>query len=149
MLPRLTALQASSPILATGGAASASPPVALFEGGALGKLKGLSSRLSPLRPKLASVAVDRQSFDRARDQRPWRQWYKTARWQALRWQVLLRDLFTCQMCGRLEGDTSKLVADHRKPHRGIEALFWDIANLWTLCAPCHSSTKQREEHGEA
>jgi 5-methylcytosine-specific restriction endonuclease McrA len=120
-----------------------------FQGDIVAKLKGLSSRLSPLRSRIGGVAVDRQSFDRARDQRPWRKWYKTARWQALRWQVLVRDLFTCQMCGRLEGDTSKLVADHREPHRGLAGLFWDSANLWTLCEHCHSSVKQREEAREA
>ena len=84
-------------------------------------------------------------MDRSRDQRPYRKWYKTARWRALRWAVLVRDLFTCQMCGRVEADTSKLVADHRKPHRGDETLFWDILNLWCLCAWCHSGAKQREE----
>lgn len=61
--------------------------------------------------------------------------------------VLLRDMFTCQWpgCGRVEPNTSKLVADHRRPHRGDPVLFWDARNLWTLCAPCHSSLKQREE----
>lgn len=86
-----------------------------------------------------------------RDQRsaalPWKRWYSTARWQALRLRVLQRDLFTCQMqgCGRLEGNTSLLVCDHRIPHRGSEKLFWDEANLWTLCKRCHDSVKQKEE----
>lgn len=89
-------------------------------------------------------------MDRVRDQRPWRKWYKTARWRTLRWSVLVRDCFTCQRCGTIEGDTSKLVADHRKPHRGDAALFWDERNLETLCASCHSGAKQREEaRGEA
>ena len=83
---------------------------------------------------------DRNSFN------PLRALYRTARWRKLRWSVLVRDLFTCQMCGRIENDTSKLVADHRQPHRGVEALFWDEPNIWTLCAsPCHSKHKQREE----
>ncbi|EZP57246.1 HNH endonuclease family protein [Sphingomonas sp. RIT328] len=61
--------------------------------------------------------------------------------------ILRRDLFTCQWrgCGRVEADTSLLVADHREPHRGDEALFWDERNLWCLCKPCHDSRKQREE----
>ena len=77
----------------------------------------------------------------------WKRWYNTARWRALRLKIFLRDLFTCQMpgCGRLEGDTSLLVCDHIKPHRGNEALFWDEANLQTLCKPCHDKVKQREE----
>ena len=59
--------------------------------------------------------------------------------------VLLRDRFTCQKCSHLEADTSQLVADHKQPHRGDEALFWDVLNLWTLCKPCHDSWKQRQE----
>lgn len=38
-----------------------------------------------------------------------------------------------------------LVCDHVKPHRGDERLFWDEANLQTLCKPCHDRDKQREE----
>ena len=113
----------------------------------MARLTSLSSRIGTVRPRLTSLPTDRQAFDRNRDMRPWRRWYKTARWQKLRIRVLVRDLFTCQMrgCGRIEPDTSKLVADHRKPHRGDEQLFWDEANLWTLCAACHSGAKQREE----
>jgi 5-methylcytosine-specific restriction endonuclease McrA len=77
-------------------------------------------------------------------------WYKTVRWQRLRWSILKRDGFTCQMCGRVNGKTSELVADHRTPHRGDEALFWDENNLWTLCkSPCHDKHKQRQERGGA
>ena len=76
---------------------------------------------------------------------PWKRWYKTARWQALRLKVFLRDLFTCKRCGRIEGNTSLLVCDHIKPHRGDERLFWDEANLQTLCKPCHDKLKQAEE----
>ncbi|UEM09030.1 HNH endonuclease [Bradyrhizobium barranii subsp. barranii] len=78
---------------------------------------------------------------------PWKRWYKTARWQALRLSVFQRDLFTCQRteCGHLEGNTALLVCDHIKPHRGDERLFWDDANLQTLCKACHDTIKQREE----
>lgn len=78
---------------------------------------------------------------------PWHAWYKTARWSALRLKVFLRDRYTCQMpaCGRLEGNTSLLVCDHIKPHRGSASLFWDEANLQTLCKPCHDEVKRREE----
>lgn len=76
---------------------------------------------------------------------PWRAWYKTARWQRLRWSILLRDLFTCQICGVIEGVTSQLVADHKTAHRGDEVLFWDDGNLQCLCKTCHDSIKQRDE----
>ena len=75
----------------------------------------------------------------------WRAWYKTARWQRLRWSVLVEAMFTCRRCGRVEGDTARLVADHVVPHRGEEALFWDRGNLQCLCQHCHSGAKQNEE----
>lgn len=76
---------------------------------------------------------------------PWRRWYKTARWQKLRWAVLVRDLFRCARCGRIEADTARLVADHKVPHRGDERLFWDADNLQCLCKACHDGVKQAEE----
>jgi len=38
-----------------------------------------------------------------------------------------------------------MVADHKTPHRGDEALFWDRQNLWCLCKGCHDGAKQRED----
>ncbi len=79
----------------------------------------------------------------------YRKWYKTARWQKLRWSVLVRDLFTCQICGRLRGGTSKLFCDHVERHNGKGAAFW-AGPLQTLCAdPCHNTHKQRLENGSA
>lgn len=82
-----------------------------------------------------------------RSEPPWRRWYKLARWRVLRLQIFLRDGYRCQRkgCGRLEGNTALLVCDHIRPHRGNAALFWDEANLQTLCKACHDADKQREE----
>ena len=78
-------------------------------------------------------------------------WYKTADWQRLRYSILVRDMFTCQCgCGHLEHDSSQLVADHKIPHRGEPALFWDANNLQCLAKRCHDSGKQRfEKSGRA
>jgi 5-methylcytosine-specific restriction protein A len=77
---------------------------------------------------------------------PHRRWYKTARWQKLRWSILTRDRFTCQMpgCGKMEPDTSKLVCDHKEQHHGNEAKFWS-GPFQTLCKDCHDSLKQGVE----
>ena len=82
-----------------------------------------------------------------RNDPPWRKWYKTKRWQQLREATFVRDFFVCQMpgCGRIEGDTSKLVCDHIEPHRGSERLFFEQSNLQTLCMPCHDNVKRKEE----
>ena len=110
----------------------------------MGKLKALGSTLTPLAPRIARQTDD---HGHSRQAEPWRAWYHEKRWYRLRWAVLLRDLFTCQMagCGRTVADTSKLVADHIIPHRGDPALFWAEANLQCLCIWCHSSAKQAAE----
>lgn len=107
----------------------------------------LQPRLKPLAPRLTPAAPATEA-DRSRMRdatQGWRAWYKTARWQRLRWSVLERDLFTCQRCGRVEHDTSLLVGDHKVPHRGDPVLFWDAANVQCLCKPCHDKDKQSEE----
>lgn len=112
----------------------------------MGSLRQLRGPLPWLKPKVAYLGDDKAAASRARDRSSeGRSWYKTQRWRKLRWQVLVRDMFQCQKCQRLETVTSQLVADHKVPHRGDEALFWDEANLWCLCKPCHDSAKQREE----
>ncbi|MDE2468229.1 MAG: HNH endonuclease, partial [Bradyrhizobium sp.] len=68
---------------------------------------------------------------------PWKAWYKLKRWRVMRLTIFLRDLYTCRKCGVAEPNTSLLVCDHVKPHRGDARLFWDPSNLQTLCKPCH------------
>lgn len=99
-----------------------------------------------MRPRLGA-ALDLDASRRRDVEQPWRKWYKTADWQRLREEVLIRDQFTCQMvgCGRFVADTSKLVADHKIPHRGDWDKFWDINNLHCLCKPCHDGIKARIE----
>ena len=118
----------------------------------MGKLRQLRGVLPVLKPKVSFMNDDKAAVSRARDrQHEFRAWYKTQRWRRLRWRVLVRDLFTCQMpgCGRVETNTSLLVADHKTPHRGDEVLFGEEGNLWCLCKPCHDSAKQREERAAA
>lgn len=112
----------------------------------MGRLKVAPAIIPRLASTIAYLPDDTKERDKFRDQQHWRKWYRTARWKKLRWATLLRDHFTCRRCGRLEGNTSKLVADHDKPHKGDERLFWDQHNLITLCASCHSGEKQREEN---
>lgn len=112
----------------------------------MGRLRQMPGRLSALPPRVAG-----QPSGQGRDawryaNRPSRKWMNTARWRDLRWSVLEAAGFTCEWpgCGRV-ADSRDLVADHREPHRDDPALFWDRANLWCLCKPCHDSRKQRAE----
>lgn len=111
----------------------------------MGRLKTATPRIATLKPYRIQKPEGRAEYDKDRSNIAWRKWYQTKRWRRLRWHILKQAMFICQMCGRLEGDTSKLVADHKQPHRGNEALFWSEANLQCLCASCHSGTKQRQE----
>lgn len=109
------------------------------------------SRLKALKPRLQTAPsrphrpTDERSLDRRRlADTETRKLHKTARWRDLRWSVLTRDLFTCQICRRIEGDTSQLVCDHVEPHRGNVEKFW-LGPFQALCKPCHDGQKQKEE----
>lgn len=112
----------------------------------MGRLKTLPPRIPALAPRIGYAEGDTKAQDRSREAfATWRAWYRTPRWAKLRGAVLLRDAYTCCMCGRvcLSRD---MVADHVTPHRGSEALFWDANNLQALCHhPCHSKHKQAQE----
>lgn len=113
----------------------------------MGRLKQIPQRLTAAPQRLAQpVPQSEAERSRMRDAvQAWRAWYKTARWQRLRWSVLVRGMFTCQRCQRVEADTSQLVADHVVPHRGDAMRFWDADNLQCLCKRCHDRAKQSEE----
>jgi 5-methylcytosine-specific restriction protein A len=113
----------------------------------MGRLRQVAPRLGRLKPKIKGVYLDGQKDTAARlAEQPWQRWYNTARWKALRLRVFVRDRFQCQCgCGAIEGNTSRLVAHHKKPHRGNEHLFWDEQNVETVLKSCHDSIKQKEE----
>jgi len=69
------------------------------------------------------------------------------RWQKER-QEYLRLHPLCGMC--LPRAVQATVVDHKVPHRGDLALFWDRSNWQSLCANHHSSDKQMlEKSGRA
>lgn len=112
----------------------------------MGRLKALKPRLAAAPQRLAR-ATDERSLDHRRlTDSETRKLYKTARWKALRLRIFRRDNYTCQMrnCGKVEGDTSRLVCDHVEPHRGDVERFWN-GPFQTLCKSCHDGQKQKEE----
>lgn len=60
--------------------------------------------------------------------------HKDRRWPALRTQAFRRDGYACVKCGA----RGRLEADHIRPVRDHPAGAFDLANLQTLCGPCHS-----------
>ena len=79
---------------------------------------------------------------RTREQ-PWRRWYWTQRWRA-KARAQLRAQPCCAECAKRGMVTVATVCDHVIPHRGDPDLFWQ-GEVQSLCATCHSSTKQAEE----
>lgn len=67
-----------------------------------------------------------------------------ARWQASR-ALYLQQNPLCVYCEREGRTAAATVVDHKVPHRGDMALFWDVENWAALCSSCHNSTKQRLE----
>jgi 5-methylcytosine-specific restriction enzyme A len=123
----------------------------------MGRLKSAAPTVATLRPVvgyLSSEARERVR-DKVRRNRPdsLRHLYNTKRWRCpktgMRRLVLDRDEHACQMCGCLligsKHAPNSPIVDHKKPHRGNLALFWDIENLQALCKSCHDSTKQAME----
>lgn len=87
-----------------------------------------------------------QRKGRSKTATTWRRWYSTARWQRLRNRTLLQHPL-CAFCLRENRTTAATVVDHIIPHRGNQNLFWDDANLQSLCAYHHDNVKRREEMG--
>lgn len=113
----------------------------------MSRLKMVKPQVNGLRPAVSMLQRQQAGGSWQRDNADERAFYKTARWQRLRMRVLERDLFTCQWpgCGRIEADTSKLVADHEVPVRIDPSRKWDETNLRCLCSACHNGPRQAEE----
>jgi 5-methylcytosine-specific restriction enzyme A len=69
-----------------------------------------------------------------------------AKWQRARALHLMTHPL-CAMCEAEGRVTAATIVDHKTPHRGNQALFWNEDNWQSLCATHHSSDKQREENG--
>ena len=70
--------------------------------------------------------------------------YRTGQWQALRRQQLTMKPL-CAECLRAGKYTLASEVDHVIPHRNDPQLFFDPANLQSLCRSCHSSKTARED----
>lgn len=74
----------------------------------------------------------------------WAHLYNCKAWYRLRASQLRREPM-CGYCSALGLVVLATICDHRRPHRGDPALFFDPANLQSLCKHCHDSHKQRLE----
>lgn len=123
----------------------------------MARLPTAPARLTVPRPALMAPKDEAGRTRYRREVTPWRKWYDTARWKRLRWSVLLRDLFMCQMCKRVEGDTSQLVGGpmpfqtfgcppYRSPLRSMACLrpSWQCLHRhWMLLASQNRTASPR------
>lgn len=117
----------------------------------MAKLTNLKPTLGSLPTRLGSSPLDERQRDRKRRQRQSsKQWLNSKWWRDTRQRILLRDMYTCQMCGRLITGKGEATVDHIKPHRENKELFFcSDEGLQTLCtSPCHAKHKQQQEQGE-
>jgi 5-methylcytosine-specific restriction protein A len=68
--------------------------------------------------------------------------YRSPRWANVRLMAKRRDDWKCVQCG----SRHRLEVDHIQPLRDRPDLAFDLANLQTLCGPCHAK-KTRIEVG--
>jgi 5-methylcytosine-specific restriction protein A len=70
--------------------------------------------------------------------------YDSGRWRKMR-KAQLAAKPLCEFC-EAQGITEQAtIADHMKPHKGDEELFFDEANLQSLCKTCHDKYKRIQE----
>lgn len=75
----------------------------------------------------------------------------TARGYSYRWQqeskafLLEHPLCECDECQRLNRWRPSATVDHRIPHRGDMALFWDKSNWMAMAKECHDRKTARGE----
>lgn len=112
------------------------------------KLATLKPQVGKLQPRIPTMRDTRDTAAGA-NVAEYRAWYKSARWQKLRQQVLTRDLYTCQQTGVVlsggPNEPNSPVVDHVKPHHGDERLFWDPLNCQSVAKSWHDAVKQKLE----
>lgn len=76
---------------------------------------------------------------------PWRKWYQTKAWKALRLEVLAEAGYRCQCdeCGGRFAIPRATDVDHVRPHLGDMAKFFDKYNLRALSHSHHSRKTMR------
>ena len=96
------------------------------------------AKLTTLRPRLAPMPTKTVGGETHQPKSRWGTCRGHA-WRKLRKQVLERDKFTCQHCGRVGGN---LECDHilNEARGGTD----DLSNLQTLCRECHKVKTQEE-----
>lgn len=68
------------------------------------------------------------------------------RWRKAR-LAFLREHPLCAECLRQNRTAAAVVVDHRIPHQGDPAKFWDVSEWEALCRACHSRKTAGRDRG--
>ena len=74
--------------------------------------------------------------------------YNSKTWKNLRKQALIRDHYTCQLCGGRATEVHHL-KEVNTVNVGDNAHAFDFENLQSLCHECHTLITQEEHGGRA
>lgn len=94
---------------------------------------------------LDRIERNREHDAKRRTEHPWRAWYSTTRWQALRKAQFTKQPL-CERCLSRKRIVAASVAHHVVAHKGDEHLFW-CGELASSCVDCHNIDEQRIERG--
>lgn len=81
---------------------------------------------------------------RSEEAQAWRHLYKSSGWRKGR-VIFLQQHPLCERCEAQKRTVAATVVNHRKPHKGDVALFFDWNNWSSLCKNCHDGAVQSEE----
>lgn len=88
---------------------------------------------------------NRERDTRRQKENPWRAWYKTARWRAIR-AAQLASHPLCWLCLKRGLRTVAAICNHAERHNGDPEKFWN-GPFNSMCKNCHDSDQQRVERG--
>lgn len=117
----------------------------------MARLKSLPPLLTREKPRLRldDVQIERERNRYRYQTQEWRKWYNSREWQRLRLLCFERDGYICQRSGELcsgKGhERNSPVANHKIPHEGDRALFFNLDNLECVTKEIHDSLVQGEE----
>ncbi len=95
------------------------------------------------KPRLSLADRRKEEEARRRASKPWRNWYSSAIWKAIRaTQLALEPL--CRRCSKRGLIEAATVCNHVTPHRGNWTLFVG-GPFESVCKACHDGEVQREE----
>lgn len=97
-------------------------------------------RLTSIGPKVATLRLGLTSIAGAPSRQAGRALHTGSKaWRIQRVRVLVRDRYTCQVCGQFGNHV-----DHK--HGNADEIVGD-EQLQTLCQQCHSAKTAKENHG--